>query len=454
MASTPAIACALTLLVPGPLAGQETQPDRADSRPDVLLVLVDDWALSDLEAARTDDDPRNDLPTIDALAARGLSFLNFYVQPVCAQTRATLMSGVLHGEPIPGTCTGARSERRATELVTVASVLQAQGYATAAFGKWHIGPNPDPSGRWQEAPRSYGFDAWRAWSASNLGGHCRSRSYTDWYRVDDGVGVQTEEYHTTAVARAARAWWLSTEGPRFAYVGFQAPHAPFHAPPGELLPRGTPTPRSRREKYEAMLVAMDTALGELLEAVDPERTLVLVAGDNGTPFNALREPVQHGTRVKNTTFEDGVNVPLIVTGPGVATGETRALGHAVDMLATLAELTSAPLPADLRSDSISLAPVLRDPDAAARDHVVCDRWGRSASGRRVRDTAVVLATEEHGLVKGRWFLDENEDVRTRRFYALADDPHERRALDEGDPVHAEALARITRVHEEYVGRSR
>jgi arylsulfatase A-like enzyme len=422
----------------------------ATRAPDLLVVLVDDWALSDLAAARDDANPWNDLINVDALAAQGLTWNNFYTQAICNPTRASLMLGRYVGDSTGGVCNAPGPDTPKASAPTVAKLLRDEGYATAAFGKWHIGTNPDAKGRWEDAPGVYGFDAWRAWNASNLGGHCSSKSYSDWYRVDDGVAFQSQEYHTEAVSLAVCDWWQQTDGPKLAYVNFQAPHQPLHTPPSWLLPAGYPTPTSAREEYEAMLVAMDTALGQILSMIDPSATYVVLMGDNGTPPAAIRSD-QTSRRVKKSTFEDGVNVPFVVTGPEVRFGETEALGHAVDLMATLVELAGGTLDPLMTTDSVSLVPVLDDPAARPRDHVIADHVDVGPTGLSVRDTSVVLATP-NGLLKGRFFRDDARNVNSRTFYDLAADPGETSGVAEGGAKYKTHVAAIKKLKNAYYNR--
>jgi arylsulfatase A-like enzyme len=420
--------------------------------PDVLVILVDDWALSDLEAARRDANPWNDLLNVDALAAVGLSWNHFYSQPTCNPTRASLMLGTYRSGSSGGVCNPANASTPPADAPMLPALLQGEGYATAAFGKWHVSANPDRQGKWLQAPATYGFDTWRAWNASNVGGHCGSKHYWDWQRVDDGVATRSTLYHTKAVVEAAADWWQSTDGPRFAYVAFQAPHEPLHRPPGSLLPPGYPPVTTNREKYESMLVGLDTAVGTLLSIVDLRSTYVFLLGDNGTPPNAIRPGEQSGASVKRTTLEDGVNVPFVVAGPGVPVGETDALGHVVDFMATLGELAGADLPVGL--DSVSLVPVLEDPAARVRDHVICDhRKLHKLSQTEVRDTGVVLAVENPPmLLKGRFYTDGFRGFDRRHYYDLTVDPEETLRLGRNDPFYREHLDRIEAIKEAFQAR--
>jgi len=429
----------------------------ASLKPNIMIILVDDWAHSDLQAVRSDDSPWNDLPVIDSLAARGQSWNHFYAQPLCNQTRQSLIFGRYIGTYSGSICAAPTSDTPPASTPSIASRLKSAGYRTAAFGKWHVVPNPNADEPREQVPAAYGFDDWRAFNASNLAGHCGSNGYSDWLRVDDGKGVQTSEYHTTAVANAARAWWEATEGSKFAYVCFQAPHSPFHMPPRELLPEGYPEATEARDQYEAMLVAMDHAIGRLLEVVDLEQTFVLLLGDNGTPPSATRPGDQAPVRAKGSVFEDGVHVPLIVVGPGIAPGQTEALGHVVDLMATVAELGASGDPEPPLTDSRSLAPVFFQPETRVRDHVICDKGSalaRIMRGKRSqRKVAVVYQSKAKGpLLKGIWSLTSGNKQTSESFYDLQADPGEETELDGKFEAHVEDMAETLKIYAAYIAR--
>ena len=403
----------------------------ATRAPNLILIVVDDWARSDSQMSRADGNPWNDLIAIDALAAQGQEWENFYAQPLCNPTRRTLTFGNYTGTGGTLVCKG-WGQQQPPVPATLAGELRKLGYETAAFGKWHIDPSSSPNKGWWEAPFEFGFDAWRALNGANVGGHCNSRDYFDWTRADDGVLTATNQYHTEAVALAFMDWWQETSRPRFAYVCFQASHLPLHAPPSYLLPSGYPTPKNAREQYEAMLVAMDTLVGTMLSIVDLRDTFVFLVGDNGTPPEALR-PGQDASRVKWTTYEDGVNVPMIAVGPDIRPGTTPALGHVVDFPGTLLELAGGAASATME-DTVSLVPVLRNPASRVRRCLICDREPTKDPRFRDHDTCAVL--EAPGvLFKARYDTPPSRPTR-KTYYDLIADPVEEHPISAKDPSWA------------------
>ena len=189
--------------------------------------------------------------------------------------------------------------------------------------------------------------------------------------------------------------------------------------------------RLTRENYELMVQSVDAMVGDMLAYVDLRDTVFVFVADNGTPSKALRENQERG-KVKGTTFEDGVRVPLIFAGPGIAVGEeTDVLVHAVDLLATLGDLVGAPPPAHLGLDSRSFAAALAEPHGArsARPYVFCENLTPGVP----HDRAVV--TE-------RWKLRDVDG--SQELYDLRNDPLEERPLplDTDDAELQELLARL------------
>ena len=127
----------------------------------------------------------------------------------------------------------------------------------------------------------------------------------------------------------------------FAWTAFNAPHDPFHPPPAELHPRTPlpPTGATNRAIFEAMVEAMDTEIGRLLENVTLADTTVIFIGDNGTTGAVIAPPYPRD-KAKATMYEGGVRVPLLIAGAGVASPnrQVSALVSAVDLFPTILEL--------------------------------------------------------------------------------------------------------------------
>lgn len=225
-----AAAIAAALIVT-PLAAQET-------RPNIVVILADDVGFSDFGAYGSEIST----PNIDALAARGALFSNFHASPICAPSRAMLMTGMtshLAGvgnlpETLPPEHQGAPAYlgRLADDVVTVAALLQQAGYRTAMTGKWHLGHTPSA------LPPAHGFDRSFVLDASGAD-NWEQRSYlpiypdAPWFEDGEPATLPDDFYSSQFIVDKAIDYIEEGEGsaePFFAYLAFQAIHIPVQAP--------------------------------------------------------------------------------------------------------------------------------------------------------------------------------------------------------------------------------
>lgn len=334
-----------------------------DGSHNILLIIADDLGVDNVSGYGEHADSAS-TPTIDNLAASGTLFRNAWTNPMCSPSRASLYTGrhaYNHGVLHPS------EPELDTDEQTFAEALQAAGYQTALFGKWHLGEDDGLR------PIDQGFDFFSG-AQSNLD------DYFEWTRTTmdaaDGSSVDEtiDRYATGQNVDDAEDWLegaIAAGDPWMAVMAFNAPHSPFHVPPKALFSGvelsgsvGTTcnnnSDDSRSDCYRAAAEAMDSKLSELLTFLDEQGalddTLVVFIGDNGTPGNVIIDDgvfsTEHG---KTTVYEGGVNVPLIVYGPsiGVQQGvESDELVMGLDLFATFVEVGGAT--ADNDVDAISL----------------------------------------------------------------------------------------------------
>ena len=426
----------------------------APATPNIVLVILDDVGLTDLGA--TGGEART--PVIDALADEGVLFASFNTAPMCAPSRAMLLTGVSSHHAgianLPETTPAALLGQYGYEghltrrAATLAEHLRPAGYQTFIAGKWHLGHGPDSRPDVRGFDRSFvldasGADNWQ--SRPYLAYYDRAEWWSDGEPVDRPEGQFSSDF---LVDRMLGYLGERDPGrPFLAVVGFQAVHIPVQAPP-EIVERydgiydqgwtallqqrhrnatelglipATATPpdfppglrdwagltaperafaTAAMEVNSAMLDATDRALGRLVEALREagvyDDTIFVVVSDNGPEHNRpdlhagtefwLRsvgystDPARlggpgtyawigpewakaaagHGGFFKMHAGSGGMNVPLIVTGPGI---ERRGLVHdfayATDLVPTLLDLAGAePVAADVPVSSHSLAPLL------------------------------------------------------------------------------------------------
>jgi len=359
------------LLLAGALTSPPDQSVRAAPRTpypsNVLIVVADDLGVDMVGAYGEGGDPPA-TPTMDTLAAGGVLFQNAWASPLCSTARATIVTGRYgfrtgigsHVSPSAG------SVALRPEEVTIPEMLElgAPGrWASAAFGKWHLG-NGAVGGLL--APNVAGFDN----SSGSLSAITR---YYDWPKIVDGTRYASTTYATTDTVDSALSWLATAPEPWLCYVAFNAPHTPFHAPPAHLhsvdLSGANPDPDLEPLPYfRAAVEAMDSEMGRLLASIDPAvlgRTTVMFLGDNGTP-SAVTVPPFVPEHAKQSLYEGGINVPLVVWGAGVSApgGVSEALVHTTDLFATVAEVAGIDLSTTMPGtaiDGVSLMPYLSEP---------------------------------------------------------------------------------------------
>ena len=331
----------------------------ADGPPNILQIIGDDLGVANIGVYTTGPNavPGDPPPTpnIDALAANGVLFRNAWVAPVCSPTRACLYTGRY------GLRTGVRyvvgwdGGLPRQELV-LPEVLSDAEYTSGLFGKWHLG-----NARWlggDDAPRTAGWDH----HAGMLGaGLC---DYYTWSKTVNGVTMMVNNYATTENVDDALAWIGAQPGPWCCTMAFNAPHAPFNPPPEDLhsydLEGAGPTLR-----YKAMIEAMDTEIGRLIDQLgsEVENTVIIFIGDNGTPLQVTEPPY---TSSKGEIYEGGIHVPLIISGPGIDAPGREVLEPVagVDLFTTIADLAGVSVGGGPRPiDGVSLLSILTDATA-------------------------------------------------------------------------------------------
>ena len=403
---------------------------------DVLIFVLDDVAAADLALY---GGPVV-LPALEALAQRGVTFERAYANPTCAPSRRSLFTGHWWLTGNGASCTDASepSSPPASEWMLPEML---PGHQSALVGKWHLGASP-VGRRWECAALDQGFDRWLAGSAANVQS-CGGQNYTSWMKVELCRERREVAYEPLVVTEAALGFLAEPGGPKLTVVCTNLAHEPFHRPPEELLPVGYPPTVGSRARYEAMLVALDGLLARLLAAVDLDRTLVMVVGDNGTPPDVAPDPL----RAKSTTFERGIRVPLVVAGGPVSVPGRRSqrLTHIVDLWATAIEWGQGHAVAPGRTPypirARSLLPTLQKQPDKGHDFVIAgSQWGADDGDRCIRTAG--------GFKLRQVDVDGDRIPEREELYDLVRDPHELRDLS-GDPLRARWVRYLRAVLEQH-----
>ena len=352
----------------------------AASRPNVVVILSDDQGWGDLSCS---GNTNLSTPNIDSLARDGATFEHFYVQPVCAPTRAEFFTGRYHPRGgVHGVSTGA--ERLNLDEKTIADVFKAAGYKTGAFGKWHNGT------QWPYHPNARGFEEYYGFTSGHWG------SYFDPPLDHNGEIVTGRGYITDDLTDHAIAFIeANRDRPFFCYVPFNTPHSPMQVPDkfydkfanAELKLRAANPAQEEIEHTRAVLAMcenIDWNAGRILAKLDElklaDNTIVIYFSDNGP--NGFRWNGGMKGR-KGTVDEGGVRSPCLIRWPGkISTGHriTRIAG-AIDLLPTLADCAGIDLDRAKPLDGVSLQRDLmatREPDP---DRMIFAHWARKVSVR-------------------------------------------------------------------------
>lgn len=382
----------------------------------ILLLIGDDIGLDSLHISNTDTNASfPPIPVLQNLAGNGILFSNGYAYPTCSPTRSSILTG-RYGYRT-GVLSPQSSEEFSADEYTLPEIFadQALGYELASFGKWHLGGGND-------GPNELG--GWPHFAGSLSGG---LPNYRRWTKVVDGVATNvTQTYATTENTKDA-AEWINAQGTNkwFAWIGFNAAHTPLHSPPIGLHTydlTGLDTTNHPRTFYEAMIEAMDTRIGWLLDEINTNNTTVIFIGDNGTADGVIQPPYDIDQRAKGSLYEGGTHVPFFIWGADVVDGGRTSdeVVHCADLFATILELAGGTVPAGAGEDSRSLVPILNNGTfQPIEDSILVESDsvpGAHSYGRGIR-------TGSYKLI----LLDDN----TEEFYDLAVDPLEEENLLEG-----------------------
>jgi arylsulfatase A-like enzyme len=394
-----------------------------------LIVLLDDVGVDKVAVYGEHPEPPR-TPVLDSLAAQGLLFRNAYANPTCSPTRISVLTGRHPSRTGVGRWIAPWDDlwdlQDSTRTLPTVLTEGPREYDTAAIGKWHMVSflRDDPS----RHPLNQGFATHRG-SLANLNMAVQDgetdRGYWYWEKSVQGALAWSEVYATTDTIDDAIEAMHTLTPPWLLYVALNAPHIPAHEPPEELLAEPLPEDPTPSQLYAAMLEAADTELGRLMDSMSEsqrETTTLFVAGDNGTPEDAITEPFDT-SREKGAVYENGVRVPLIVLGPHVSSpgSETAALVQLTDLFATAAVLggvdpqaLSTPSGEPIAIDGLSLLPILSDATERIRQVVYTE--GFYPPGEPPYETHERMVRDDtHKLIR----KEDQDGNLTTEFFRLA-----------------------------------
>ena len=335
-------------------------------KPNILFILVDNLGYGELGVYGGGATRGAPTPRIDKLASEGLRLTNMNMEAQCTPSRSAILTGRYavrsgtHSVPFGGVADGLTQWE-----VTMAEALSSAGYATALYGKWHLGSN---NGR---LPNDQGFDEWYGiprttdealWPGSPgysptimppeqlMEGRKGEKSRD--VKVYDLEQRRLIDAEITRRSIAFMERQVQAKKPFFAYATMTQPHLP-------TLPNPAFAGKTGNGNWADMLAEMDHNVGQMLDAVDRlgirDNTIVIFASDNGPEF--VREWDGWAGPWKGqyfTAWEGGIRVPFMVRWPGrVPAGRiSDEIVHAIDLFPTLAKLAGAEVPKDRPIDGV------------------------------------------------------------------------------------------------------
>lgn len=351
---------------------EEVPIEEGERRPNVIWIWCDNLAYRDLEAYGNDQALT---PVTTRMAREGVRFTQYYIaHTVCSPSRAALLTG---RQPFrtgivdvlrPDSPIGLPEEE-----ITLGHAFRNEGYATAAFGKWHLGDKP------AYLPLQRGFDYYYGlpYSMDML----PTLLYRNNEVVEELPGDSVRDVTERLVDDAIQFIAGNVDRPFFVYFSHTIPHPPLNIPPEQR--------RTGRTVYDDAVSYMDEQTGRILDALRElgldDNTLVLFSSDNG-PMGEFGNTGELRGRIRDA-YEGGVRVPLIARWPGkIPAGLTvNEPAIAYDIFPTVLGAAGAQPPADRSYDGMNIMPLLTGAGDVTReepfywvylDNVTAMRWGR------------------------------------------------------------------------------
>jgi arylsulfatase A len=359
----------------------EARAANTGALPNIVIIFTDDQGYADVGVFGAKG---FHTPNLDRLAAQGCVFRNFHVpQPVCSASRAGLLTGCypnrigIHGALSPRSKVGINRAE-----MTLAELLKQRGYATAIFGKWHLGDAQ------QFLPLQHGFDEYFGLPYSNdmwplhpdlvklpPDGEKRKRGFPDLIMFDGNrvaipqVTHEDQNQLTTWYAEHAVKFIENhKDGPFFLYLAHNMPHVPLHV--SDKF-RG----KTERGLYGDVIEEIDWSVGQVMDALKrlglEDKTWVIFTSDNG-PWLSYGDhagsayPLREG---KGTCWEGGTREPCVMRWPGkISAGtECNEMLMTIDLLPTIARLVDAKLP-NHTIDGLDVWPIISGKRGAKNPH--------------------------------------------------------------------------------------
>ena len=469
------------------------------AKPNVLILYADDLGFGDLGCYNAES--KIPTPHLDKLASQGTRFLDGHSSSgICTPSRYALLTGRHHWRDFHGIVNALGNSVFKPERLTMPEMFKAQGYRTAAIGKWHLGWNWDalrkqPSkGKkknnapeafdWSKpipnGPLAHGFDSYFGDTVINFPPYCwiendRVAKAPDvmmdskkWPAIKEGkwecrpgpMAADWNPYENIPTTTRKGVKFLESQKdsdtPFFLYFAYPAPHAP-------IIPNDSFDGKSKAGPYGDFVVETDDSIGQLLAALErsgkADNTIVVFSADNGPEKYAYARDAKFGhwsatpfRGLKRDIYEGGHHVPFIIRWPGLtkAGSTSDALVSQIDLMGTFADALGVALPDDAAEDSHSMLAHLKGKTKTVRTQHV---HNTETNAYAMRQGDWVLVNTKTGYHSGRnttWEAKHSyqNDNKAPQLYNLREDIGQRKNIAEKHPEIVERLtALLTEIRE-------
>ncbi len=420
---------------------------QAASKPNVIVILVDDLGYGDLSSYGATDLKS---PHIDRLIASGMRFSDFYANcPVCSPTRAALLSGKYQDRVgVPGVIR-THSDNNwgylSPDATLLPVALKPAGYHTAIVGKWHLGLEEE------NRPNQRGFDHFHGYLGDMMDDYYKHRRHDINYmrlnnKTIDPPGHATDlftQWSCDYLNERAK----NPDKPFFLYLAYNAPHTPIQ-PPADWLAKVIKREQGiteKRAKLVALIEHLDEGIGQVMQTLKEtglaENTMVVFSSDNGGQLSAGANngALRDG---KQSMYEGGLKVPTAVVWPGkIKPGsQTGFRALSMDLFPTILELAGVKPADDLDGKSI-LPTLLGKQQPKLRNHLF---FRRREGGLRYNGKTI------EAVIRGDWKLLQNSPFEPLELYNLKQDPLEKNDLKTKAPrIYRELATALRREIQRY-----
>ncbi len=419
-----------------------------NDRPNIILIMTDDQGYGDFGFT---GNPYVHTPTIDQMVNGSTLFTNFYVSPVCAPTRSSLMTGrqsVKTG--VYDTYNGGAIMD--TREITIAEMLSANGYATGIFGKWHLGDT------YPNRPTDQGFEVSLIHNAGGMAQvgdpntYFKEQSYFDATLWKNNTLIQTEGYCSDVFTTATIDFIEKNKNQSFfAYLSFNAPHTPLEVPQeyydkykdlnldsdyftdkGYPMPAMTEKDKEDARKVYAMVENIDDNISRLIASLKTnqllENTVIFFLTDNGPQQRRFTAGFRGQ---KGTVYEGGVRVPFLIYPRQNDLERIHSPTAHIDIFPTILQLCKIKYEHSI--DGLSMLPLFQNNTSGFNNRSIYHHWTR---GYLTPYQNIAVRQGDFKLVG---HVDYNATLEKFELFNLRDDPFEQHNIIQSHRVEAEKL---------------